>query len=128
MLDELRQKYRFSSGIAPAVPSASAVHASGPVSCTRAAACYEKQAGMLALKDILYQTWKNRKRGNRITRGGRFFGRPPFLQGRRSEAVARLCAALRQKGKWDIIQNNCGFGLLRQKAERGRAPWRTLSS
>ncbi len=62
MLDELRQKYRFSSGIAPAVPSASAVHASGPVSCTRAAACYEKQAGMLALKDILYQTWKNRKK------------------------------------------------------------------
>ncbi len=62
MLDELRQKYRFSSGIVPAVPSASAVHASGPVSCTRAAACYEKQAGMLALKDILYQTWKNRKK------------------------------------------------------------------
>ena len=62
MLNELRQKYRFSSGIVPAEPSASAVHASGPVSCTRAAACYEKQAGMLALKDILYQTWKNRKK------------------------------------------------------------------
>jgi len=36
MLDELRQKYRFSSGIAPAAPSASAVHT--PASCTRAAA------------------------------------------------------------------------------------------
>ena len=79
---------------------------------------------MLALKDILYQTWRSRKRENRITRGG-FCRQPPFFTG--AEAAVRLCAALRQKGKWDIIQNNCGFGLFRQKAERGRTPWRTLS-
>lgn len=85
MLDELRQKYRFSSGIEPTAPSASAVHT--PASCTRAAVCYEEQAGMLALKDILYQTWRSRKRENRITRGGRFFERPPFLQGRRAETA-----------------------------------------
>ena len=100
MLDELRQKYRFSSGIAPAAPSAAAVHT--PASCTRAAACYEEQAGMLALKDILYQTWRSRKRENRITRGG-FCRQPPFFTGQAGRSGGALVCGLAAKGKMGYI-------------------------
>ena len=96
VLDELRQKDSFSSGNAPAAPSASAVHT--PASCTRAAACYEEQAGMLALKDILYQTWRSRKRENRITRGG-FCRQPPFFTGQAGRSGGALVCGLAAKGK-----------------------------
>lgn len=69
MLDELRQKYH-----------------------------YEEQDAMLVLKDILYQTWKSRKRENRITRGGRFFGRPPFFAGQAGRGGAPAPCPARCQG------------------------------